>query len=214
MLQVRRALHWLAAKERVQQQRLAAALVLKELAAASPAVFNMHVRQFIEVIWAGIRDLALPVRIASVQALQVTHRASAKFLPLRLTFIAGSMLSIISKDCSTRHRPHLLCRQCTCRSISVLVAPAVRMARAGLAEGLRMWQACLVLVEKRETRYRVQWYYRLFEETRLGLQMAQPLDRSHGCLLALGELLAHTGVHLHLPCLVCCMHPTVVHAWH
>ena len=54
-------------------------------------------------------------------------------------------------------------------------------------------QACLVLVEKRETRYRVQWYYRLFEETRSGLQPSQPLERCHGCLLALGELLAHTG---------------------
>ena len=70
-VQVRRALHWLAARERVQHQRLAAALVLRELAAASPAVFNMHVRPFIDVIWAGIKDPALPVRTASVQALQV-----------------------------------------------------------------------------------------------------------------------------------------------
>ena len=70
-MQVRRALHWLASRERVQQQRLAAALVLRELAAASPAVFNMHVRHFIDVIWAGIRDPALAVRIASVRALQV-----------------------------------------------------------------------------------------------------------------------------------------------
>lgn len=30
-------------------------------------------------------------------------------------------------------------------------------------------QACLVLVEKRETRYRVQWYYKLFEQTMRGL---------------------------------------------
>lgn len=51
-----------------------------------------------------------------------------------------------------------------------------------------------MLVEKRETRYRVQWYYRLFEETRFGLQSSQPLERCHGCLLALGELIAHTGM--------------------
>lgn len=30
-------------------------------------------------------------------------------------------------------------------------------------------KACLVLVEKRETRYRVQWYYKLFEQTMRGL---------------------------------------------
>ena len=60
----------------------------------------------------------------------------------------------------------------------------------------RSWcclQACLMLVEKRETRYRVQWYYRLFEETRYGLQPNQALEVCHGSLLALGELLCHTG---------------------
>lgn len=58
-------------------------------------------------------------------------------------------------------------------------------------------QACLVLVEKRETRYRVQWYYRLFEETQRGLtRYPNSVDHIHGSLLALGELLRHTGVHL------------------
>jgi hypothetical protein len=56
-------------------------------------------------------------------------------------------------------------------------------------------QECLCLVEKRETRYRVQWYYRLFEETQRGLTRAPTLDAVHGSLLALGELLRHTGAH-------------------
>jgi FKBP12-rapamycin complex-associated protein len=30
-------------------------------------------------------------------------------------------------------------------------------------------QACLKLVAERETRYRVQWYYKLFEQTMRGL---------------------------------------------
>ncbi len=30
-------------------------------------------------------------------------------------------------------------------------------------------KACLKLVAERETRYRVQWYYRLFEQTMRGL---------------------------------------------
>ena len=51
-----------------------------------------------------------------------------------------------------------------------------------------------MLVEKRETRYRVQWYYRLFEETQRGLtRQPQSLEHIHGSLLALGELLRHTG---------------------
>ena len=59
-----------------------------------------------------------------------------------------------------------------------------------------MLQACLVLVEKRETRYRVQWYYRLFEETQRGLtRYPNSVDHIHGSLLALGELLRHTGAH-------------------
>jgi hypothetical protein len=63
-------------------------------------------------------------------------------------------------------------------------------------------QACLVLVEQRETRYRVQWYYKLYEATLRGLSRdnssgAMPAAESiHGSLLALGELLRHTGEFL------------------
>ncbi len=53
-----------------------------------------------------------------------------------------------------------------------------------------------MLVEKRETRYRVQWYYRLFEETQRGLtRYPNSVDHIHGSLLALGELLRHTGAY-------------------
>ena len=48
-------------------------------------------------------------------------------------------------------------------------------------------------MEKRETRYRVQWYYRLFEEPQRGLTRAPSVEAVHGSLLALGELLRHTG---------------------
>ena len=58
-------------------------------------------------------------------------------------------------------------------------------------------QACLILVEKRETRYRVQWYHQLFSETSKGLSGACAVEAAHGSLLALGELLRHTGAALH-----------------
>ena len=64
-------------------------------------------------------------------------------------------------------------------------------------------------MEKRETRYRVQWYYRLFEETQRGLtNRATTLDAVHGSLLALGELLRHTGdcfsiAYSAVPCSAC-----------
>ena len=56
-----------------------------------------------------------------------------------------------------------------------------------------MPQACLVLVEQRETRYRVQWYHKLFESTQRGLIGTQSTEVVHGSMLALGELLRHTG---------------------
>ena len=120
--QVKRGLHWLAAP-RQEHARLAGVIVLQELASAAPAVFNVHVRSFIEVIWNPLRDPKPNVREAAVNALR----------------------------------------------------------------------ACLVLVEKRETRYRVQWYYRLFEETQRGLTRVVSVETVHGSLLALGELLRHTG---------------------
>lgn len=121
-LQVRRGIQWLAAP-RQEHLRLAGVLLLRELAEHAPAIFNVHVRAFIEVIWNPLRDPRQHVREAAVAALR----------------------------------------------------------------------ACLVLVEKRETRYRVQWYYRLFEETQRGLTRVTSLETVHGSLLALGELLRHTG---------------------
>lgn len=97
--------------------------MLRQLAEHAPAVFNVHVRSFIEVIWHPLRDPRQHIREAAVDALR----------------------------------------------------------------------ACLMLVEQRETRYRVQWYYRLFEETQRGLTRVTSLETVHGSLLALGELLRHTG---------------------
>lgn len=69
--QVRRAIEWLG--DRGEARRYAAALILRELAENAPAVFNVHVRAFIEAIWAGLRDAKPLVREASVAALRVCH---------------------------------------------------------------------------------------------------------------------------------------------
>ena len=102
------------------------------MAEQAPAVFNVHVKAFIDTIWGALRDA----------------------------------------------RPH------------------VREAASGALS------ACLRLVAERETRYRVQWYYKLFENTMRGLSRdprtgAVPTAESiHGSLLVLGELLRHTGEFL------------------
>ncbi|KAI4295808.1 hypothetical protein L6164_035812 [Bauhinia variegata] len=62
--------------------------------------------------------------------------------------------------------------------------------RERAVEALR---ACLRVIEKRETRWRVQWYYRMFEATQDGLAKNAPVHSIHGSLLAVGELLRNTG---------------------
>ncbi|KAK3011996.1 hypothetical protein RJ639_011254, partial [Escallonia herrerae] len=59
--------------------------------------------------------------------------------------------------------------------------------RERAVEALR---ACLRVIEKRETRWRVQWYYRMFEATQEGLGRNAPVHSIHGSLLAVGELLS------------------------
>ena len=68
--QVRRAIEWLSGNHG-EARRYAAALIARELAENAPAVFNVHVRAFIDAIWAGLRDQRLLVRDASVAALRV-----------------------------------------------------------------------------------------------------------------------------------------------
>ncbi|XP_057821315.1 serine/threonine-protein kinase TOR isoform X2 [Cryptomeria japonica] len=119
---VRKALEWLRG-ERVEHRRLAAVLILKEMAENAPTVFNVHVPEFVDAVWVALRDPTLAVRERAVEALR----------------------------------------------------------------------ACLCVIEKRETRWRVQWYYRMFEATQDGLGKNASVHSIHGSLLAVGELLRNTG---------------------
>ncbi|CAO2815870.1 unnamed protein product [Amaranthus hypochondriacus] len=120
--QIRSALDWLRG-ERVEYRRLAAVLILKEMAENASTVFNVHVPEFVDAIWVALRDPSLDIRERAVEALR----------------------------------------------------------------------ACLRVIEKRETRWRVQWYYRMFEETQEGLRRNAPVHSIHGSLLAVGELLRNSG---------------------
>ncbi|CAD5172715.1 unnamed protein product [Musa acuminata subsp. malaccensis] len=62
--------------------------------------------------------------------------------------------------------------------------------RERAVEALR---ACLRVIEKRETRWRVQWYYRMCEAAQVGLGKNASVHSIHGSLLAVGELLRNTG---------------------
>lgn len=72
-VQVREALPWLNSRlEPSEYRRYAAVLVCREMASEAPAVFNVHVKTFLDLIWGGLRDQKLHVREASVQALEVS----------------------------------------------------------------------------------------------------------------------------------------------
>ena len=53
------------APERVEARRYAAVLILRELAANAPTVFNVHVPAFIDAIWPALRDPRMNVRLAA-----------------------------------------------------------------------------------------------------------------------------------------------------
>ena len=74
-MQVKRSLEWLHG-ESTGNKRYAAVLILRQMAENAPAVFNVHVRSFIEIVWAGLRDSKVLVREASVAALRVSCLAS------------------------------------------------------------------------------------------------------------------------------------------
>ncbi|PHT30579.1 Serine/threonine-protein kinase TOR [Capsicum baccatum] len=116
--QVKVALEWLRG-ERIEYHHFAAVLILKEMAENASTVFNVHVSEFVDVIWVALRD---------------------------------PMLAVQGKD----------------------------------DEALR---ACLCVIKKRETRWRVQWYYRMFDATQDVLGRNAPVYSIHGSLLAVGELL-------------------------
>ncbi|CAN6544525.1 unnamed protein product [Malus baccata var. baccata] len=75
-------------------------------------------------------------------------------------------------------------------AIWVALRDPVLPIRERAVEALR---ACLGVIEKRETRWRVQWYYRMFEATQEGLGRNASVHSIHGSLLAVGELLRNTG---------------------
>ena len=98
-------------------RRYAAVLILREMAENAPAVFNVHVRSFIEIVWAGLRDAKVIVREASVAALRVSPflDASSAFgsfpflclLPLHL----ASWFCVMSGMCSFLFPLHVACQR-------------------------------------------------------------------------------------------------------
>lgn len=61
--------------------------------------------------------------------------------------------------------------------------------RESATESLR---ACLEMISRRDRKWKLQWYFKIWAETQKGLTAANP-DSIHGSLLTMGELLASSG---------------------
>jgi hypothetical protein len=116
-------------------------------------VFNVHVKPFLDGIWGGLRDPKLHIREASVQAL-VVRGGGLYSCWGRVEYGGGGCRG---GSAGSLELPAL-------SSAYVLSAPRPALALR-LSCPCAVPQRVLVLVEKRETRYRVQWYYGLFEST-------------------------------------------------
>ncbi|KAJ1627029.1 armadillo-type protein [Pavlovales sp. CCMP2436] len=73
-VQLKLSLEWLASGDRVEGRRLAAALVLRELADNVPTLFSLHVGQFLAQLWHAVYDPKAQVREAAVAALAACLR--------------------------------------------------------------------------------------------------------------------------------------------
>ncbi len=71
--EVTRALEWLQS-DRFENRRLAAVLVLKELAENAPTLFYVHVHTFFTHIWAALRDPDVDIRVCATDALSACLR--------------------------------------------------------------------------------------------------------------------------------------------
>ena len=68
--ELKRALEWLGQTERYEPHRYASVLILKELALNAPTLFNLHVGDFVVLIWNALTDISLGIREAAVEALR------------------------------------------------------------------------------------------------------------------------------------------------
>lgn len=144
--QVKRGIQWLAAP-RQEHLRLAGVLLLRQLAEAAPAIFNVHVRSFIEVRPAAGWEGWLLVFWGRACSLPRAGLLQQHVCPPCIGSQCASWaprLGVQLPDWPSPSFPQVVWNP--------LRDPRLHVREAAVA-ALR---ACLVLVEKRETRYRVQ----------------------------------------------------------
>ena len=72
--------------------------------------------------------------------------------------------------------------------VAVVLTDKDKLIRESATKALR---ACLRLIGDRDSRWRVKWYYKLYEVVQTGLSLGSS-DNLHGCFLATKELLENT----------------------
>ncbi len=78
---------------------------------------------------------------------------------------------------------------CCLRSFCRLIKLHQSAIREGAGDALR---ACLDLIAERDSRMKMTWYQKTYDEAQKGFKNGTP-EFVHGSLIALGELLRNTG---------------------
>ncbi|EPS72515.1 hypothetical protein M569_02243, partial [Genlisea aurea] len=151
--------------KRESETLLVASKVLGHLARAGGAMTADEVEQLVKIALDWLRED------------RVEHRR----------FAAVLILKELAENASTVFNVHV-------PEFVEAIWVALRDPKLEIREwAVKALRACLRVIEKRETRWRVQWYYRMFEATQDGLGKNAPVHSIHGSLLAVGELLRNTG---------------------
>ena len=116
-------------------------VVVQELAANAPTLFNSHVPEFLRKMWGALRDPKLPIREAAVEAFDPSHAVASSSTICHGAIMIGAQV----KGCRMNTES-----QCEHESVS--------------AQAL---SACLQLISRRDdSPQRQKWYDAIFKEVR------------------------------------------------
>lgn len=91
--EIKRAFEWLQG-DRIENRRLSAILVLKELSIQAPNTISQHLNQIFDLIWVGLRDSKVFHRFSFVSGV---YCALVLFIDKILYDVVATLLSRVAK---------------------------------------------------------------------------------------------------------------------
>lgn len=176
--QVKRALEWLQRNERYEARRLAAVLVLRQLADHAPTLFYQHVNSFFS--WC----------VPSAWMCCRCRCGCPHIVPL------PPAASVWIALCDSKYEVRESAAKALCSCLSLV---RLRQSRCVAASGnsATCFPACASLpapptVRTPLSRHRTKWYHSIYKLAKSEVGKGATSETIHGCLLTFGELLHDT----------------------